>query len=126
MTPRPFEFEWTAKIGPITESGRGVLLPHVFKERHNIDEFHVRLPGWTLGVFPKQGEIRFDQTRTVSKLKEGHGALIWFRRMEKEIGTHDKNSAPPRCLWYGVGIWVGDDRIGFRLFENGRYEEGGI
>jgi hypothetical protein len=120
VAPYPFELEWTVKIGPLVEHGKGLLTRHLFAQLDLIDQFTVRLGAWSLIVEPKAGQIRLDSA--IAMKTDGPARLVWFRRMEKQIATRDPNAEAPRCLWYGVGLERGGKRIGFRLFEDGRHE----
>lgn len=83
-----------------------------------IDLFSATINGTQMIVLPKEGKIM----QNLRTLWEGaRGTLIWFRRMQMEFGR----GAPKRdCIFYGIGIETEEKRIGYRLYEDGRVEEG--
>ena len=121
--PRPFCPAWRLVIGPVSEQGSGLLPPRVSQQLGLIDQFSILVGDWKAIVLPKLGEIALD-SRLVKSIAKQEMRLLWFRRMEAEIGTHDKNSAAAECLWYGFGIEWADGRCGYRLYQDGRVEEG--
>lgn len=111
------EPSWSLQIGEQCLNGAGVL--GVRRPPDDlIDLFSVTMNGTQVIVLPKKGKI----VQNLKTLWDGaRGKLIWFRRMRIEFG----NGAPKRdCVCYGIGIQVGDKRIGYRLYVDGRLEEG--
>ena len=113
--PQPFLPAWRIEIGPHKEDGRGLMPARLFSQRALVDRFTVLLGTFCLTVCPKSGEIKADG-QTV--LKTEPGSLLWFRRMEQQIGSLDPNSAAAKCLFYGVGIQKADKRVGFRVYSD--------
>ena len=106
--PHPWQPAWRVKIGPLVESGVGILSPHVFKAKHLIEWFEVRIePAATvIQLDLLTGEIRFDgslQYRPPPVPAGTNFRLIWYRRMSKPMYTLDANDAAFSCLFYGVG-----------------------
>lgn len=128
-TPQPFLPSWTARIGPLTERGDGLLCSHVRLQRALIDEFIVYLGSFQITVLPKAGEIRFDSA--IRFKAESQCTLVWFRRMAMSYGTADRNTAAPECVCYGLGLEVAASvkvpypkQYGYRLFAGGRMMDG--
>lgn len=127
-----WEPEWRVHIGPVVEIGRGLLTPRIWKQRHLIDRFLVFLQPHNLviGVDLHTGAISFDQT-IVEHVRLPVGArarLIWYRRMQKEMGEYDANSAPFTCAHYGIG-WQAtvagrNIKVGYMIDAGGRVKEG--
>ena len=111
---------WEVERGRGIEYGKG-LLP---EPQDNVNFFKVCLGDSSVSVFPKAGYIALDGTIKLAAFP--NAKLIWFRRMEFGLSTHDVNHFRPDCLWYGVGLQSGDSRIGYRLFADGRIEQASI
>jgi hypothetical protein len=120
--PYPFLPNWTLKLAGIEHQGKGLLPPALQPLRDGIESFSVKLGSWSLTVLPLSGRILFD-SRIVHQEKDSElrcCSLLWYRRMEKQIATADKNTAADRCLWYGVGLKSPTGRTEYRLFEDGK------
>lgn len=112
-----FEPSWNLQIGEQQTRGMGLLHKPLWPSVDDFDLFSVTLNGTQLIVLPKEGKIM----QNLQTLWEGaKGKLIWFRRMQMEFG-----SGPVKrdCSCYGIGIENGE-RHGFRLYADGRVEEG--
>ncbi len=114
--PRPFLPHWRVKIGPLVLDGDGLLLPALSPQRGLVDVFTVFLGSWQITVKPQLGQVWAD-SRLVVQRKPAR--LFWCRRMAQEIGTHDRNTAAARCLYYMVGLEGPEGCAGFRIFEDG-------
>lgn len=122
--PHPFLPPWRVKIGPLQQTGRGLLEQPLGSQRELVDSFMVFLGDVTVDINPPSGQIHFGtQLMYQGELGKRH-RLVWNRRMEKAFGTRDPNTATFRCLWYGVGLEHDGGRHGYRLFEDGRLVEG--
>lgn len=118
-TPWPHEPLWACRLGPVAHEGKGLLAPALFPLRPGIDSFSVLLGTYAITVQPKLGRILFD-SRVM--LQTDPGELVWFRRMDYSLGTHDVNTGAAGCLFYGIGLESGGQRPGFKLFADGRAE----
>lgn len=118
--PRPFLPLWTAKRGPLTIEGRGLLsFP-----KEEVDELRVLCSGFQLTVIPKQGQIFADSSLAISA-PPGCG-LVWFRRMQIQLATKDRNTGLPQCAWYGLGLELNGRRVGYRISEDGSAKQADI
>ena len=123
--PKPFLPAWSCTIGPLNESGAGLLSPHVFKNRHAIDELNIHLGECVLRVFPRTACIMLD-SRVVFQGGPVTHELVWFRRMEQQIASWDVNTRAAQCLWYGVGLKWAEGQHGYRLHHDGRITQESI
>lgn len=120
-TPYPFEPAWEVDRGNGVERGKGTL-PMPWE---NVNHFRVLLGDSSVSVFPKAGYIALDNTIKLAALPQAK--LIWFRRMQALISTHDTNATlAPECLFYGIGLESEGKRVGYRLYADGRLLQGGI
>lgn len=120
-----FEPAWRATLGPLTETGKGLLGP-LSKQLELLDSFLLLLGTHTVNVKPKTGQIYFDSSLVLQLVHPG--TLIWARTMQKEMQAgQDKNSAPFDCAFYKVGL---EDKTGqkhgWRLYADGRMLKGGL
>lgn len=89
-----------------------------------MDDFQLLLGSMKVEVNPPAGQIYFD-TRLMWQGEAGtRHRLVWHRCMEKQLGTNDRNTTAFRCAWYGVGLSFEGGNHGWKLFEDGRLEEG--
>lgn len=111
-----FEPSWTLQIGEQTIEGSGVL-GNRRPSDDLIDLFTVTINGTQVVVLPKEGRIL---QNLVTVFQGAPGKLIWGRIMQLIFGDGPKRQ---NCVCYRIGI---DDgvRKGFRLFNDGRLEEG--
>ncbi len=112
-----FEPAWKASIGPLTESGKGLLAPHLKPQLDLIDSFVLLLGTHTVNVKPKEGKMWFDTRQVVQTI--GSGKLIWSRVMQKEFGPNS-NTAPFRLAYYSIGIERDGARYGVQIYPDGR------
>lgn len=110
-TPHPFEPPWILKIGPLVQSGKGLLPPEFHARRGAIEEFVLPCGGFTLSIFPVLGIIRMDSEPQFVGAPAVRYKLYWFRRMSMQLSTHDNNTAAPDCLWYGAGLTLNDEPV---------------
>lgn len=104
------------------ENGSGLLSRHLVPQKDLLDSFVLHLGFAKLLVQPRVGRIKLDGTTKFSTGEQGK--LVWFRRMQKSIATHDKTNDAAECLWYGVGLEHGGKRFGYRLYADGSLREG--
>ena len=123
-TAKPFLPGWKATVGPVVRNGEGTLSPDLHPMRDMLDEFKVFCGGFEISVKPKSGTIFADSQ--CMALVPTPCELVWFRRMSIEMGTHDKNTAAPECLWYGLGLKSGNDMVGYRIHHDGVAQWGGL
>ena len=113
-TPNPFEPLWEVKRGDVIERGKG-LLPG---SRDDIQHFQVLLGYYRIKVEPMAGTISLDSNVAMTLGRQSK--LLWFRRMQMMIATHDTNATmAPDCLWYGIGLEGSGQRVGYQLYEDG-------
>lgn len=112
---QPFLLKWRVKIGPLTETGEGLLSDGVWKQRALIDEFTVFMGSYTVTFKPKDGLVFTDGTISISHLP---GMFEWERDMFREIST-DSNSRSAQCKKYRGVIINKYGRFGYEFNENG-------
>lgn len=126
-SPSPFFPAWTVTIGPVTESGEGLLPSSVWNQSALIDSFLIHHPEVKIRILPKTGEIRHGSTTILRGSPKGR--LIWFRRMQRQYAEFDVNTGAAECLWYGAGLqWTiagRNVREWFKLLADGRIIPGG-
>jgi hypothetical protein len=89
------------------------------RQKDLLDYFAALMGSFTLTVKPQAGEIWAD---SLLVHKGAPAKLLWFRRMGQEVGSLDRNSSAPRCLFYGVGLDGAGGRVGYRIAEDGSAE----
>jgi hypothetical protein len=108
----------------VVRCGSGTIPTDMTPLRDVLDEFKVFCGGFEISVKPKAGTIFADSQ--CMALVAVPCKLVWFRRMSMELGTHDKNTAAPQCLWYGLGLQSGTEMVGYRIQEDGTAQWGGL
>lgn len=94
--------------------GKG-LVPISVKE--NAIGFTVRSGDTDVKLNLVEGTLSLGST---VKLMAPPGDLLWFRRMEIQMATEDKNdNCSPQCLFYGLGM---GDTCMAKIHEDGRVE----
>lgn len=78
-----------------------------------MDEFCVG----PIRIIPKTGQM-FLGSMEVCRL--GPSRLVWFRTMQLQMATQDRNHGRPDCLWYGAGLETSQGKTGYKVFEDGR------
>lgn len=122
--PHPFLPPWRVTIGPLHETGRGLLSPPIAAQVGLVDDFQLLLGTMKVEVNPPAAQIFFD-TRLMWQGEVGRKhRLVWHRCMEKQLGTRDKNTGAFRCVHYGIGLAFDGGSHGYKLFEDGRLVEG--
>jgi len=130
--PQSWSPHWRATIGPLIESGDGILSKHLFKNKHLIEIFEVyHKPGeLRIMIDLRDGSIFFNtQLRyRPSFPPDTKYRLIWYRRLSKEMFTLDKSTAAFDCLYYGIGWETEIDgrkiNCGYVLNGDGKITEG--
>jgi hypothetical protein len=118
-TPYPFEPLWRAYFGPFTEAGQG-LIPKAMKLV--VEHLDVYLPGLVVRASPADGTVTMGE---VSAISTQPGKLLWFRRMEMQIGTHDTNAdGKAQAQFYGLGIENDSGRHYVRILADGKVLDG--
>lgn len=127
-----WEPSWSVEIGPMIEKGAGLLSPNVWKQKELIELFEVWHEPERVairvdlrdGSFWFNGNLKFKP----SLPPDTQYRLIWFRRMEKEMYTLDKDTTGSRCLFYGIGWQATIDgkniKAGYLLHSDGKITEG--
>lgn len=117
--PYPFLPVWTARIGPLTERGNGLLSSQVRLQRALIDEFTIYPGTCQITVLPKLGEIYFDSQLSFKSVPGTQWLLLWSRTMSKAYGTWDANTAPAECEHYNIGLESSAGQVSYRLLADG-------
>ncbi len=110
--PYPFLPLWEVKRGELAERGSG-LLPG----NRDVQYFKVFPGQFVIEVQPLSGVIQIDGSTVASLDKPCK--LVWFRRMQFELGTRDENHYRPDCLWYGIGLDCDGSIVGYELYRDG-------
>ncbi len=112
--PLPFQPYWVAFRGGVRAEGRG-LLPG---PKDTVEKFVVHCGNYAITVEPKKGLVWLDSRLVMSEVP---GDLVWKRRMQFQMHTHDHNTKGlASCLCYIVGV----SGRGYKLFEDGRILQG--
>jgi hypothetical protein len=111
---------WTAKVGPLTESGSGLLPSHLFAVITSLDSFILLATNYSITVNPKLGKVFTDKTLSVST---SPGELVWCRSMRRDY-SDEPSSRPSYCVCYRIGIKTSSGRVGYRIYEDGRAVKG--
>ena len=86
--------------------------------RQSVDHFDVLLPQVTVRCSPGSGEIRLNGTTMVHCPA---GKLLWFRRMEMQLATHDTNiEGKAEPLFYGLGVRHPAGKSYVRIYPDGK------
>lgn len=127
---RPWLPAWSVTIGPLVESGKGILSPAMWKQRDLIEKFSVFVQpcSVTVHVDLKTGAISFNaQLQFKPEPSLSPFRLIWFRRMAQQLFTLDHNSAAPDCEYYGVGwqrtLMMRNEKVVYRIYGSGQIEK---
>lgn len=113
-TAYPFEPLWELEFSGIVRRGQGLLPRDVVLDIGSVKRFSTG----PITVLPGKGQIMAgSQILVLTDLPD----LVWFRRMSMDYGTHDPNTSAPDCLWYGVGLGRGSDKVGYRIMPDGRF-----
>lgn len=122
--PLPFSPIWKVSVGPLVQTGKGLLPRELSLARDSIDELRVFCSGFELAVKPRLGEIWADTSLAFKNA--GAHPLVWCREMTILLATQDKNTSPARCSCYKLGLQVGENKIGFRIRPDGTAHFGSL
>lgn len=124
LEPYPFLPQWQVKLGPIIRRGKGTLDSDLKPFADGIDELRVFCGGFELSIHPKTGQIFADSQQVASA--QSPCRLLWFRRMQQDINTKDRNTSAATCLWYGLGLECNGQKYGYRIRHDGVAEWGDL
>lgn len=113
-----FDPSWVLQMGEQQTKGIGLLHKTLWPLVDDFDLFTVTMNGTQLIVLPKEAKI-MQNLKTL--WHGGRGKLIWHRTMQLVMGDGAPKS---QCAHYGIGVQVGDRRIGYRLYPDGRVAQG--
>lgn len=130
--PLVWEPEWRVYIGPVIDTGHGLLSPRVWRQRHLIETFTVYIaPTHTTACVDLRTGLFLINGSTVQHMAVDpavHPRLIWYRRMRKEIAETDRSAAPFECAHYGLGwqatIAGRNIKVGYVIDSSGQLTEG--
>lgn len=133
ITPRPWAPHWRVEVGPVSQQGDGILLPHLWKQLELLDLFEVWVEPKHLRIKVNlhTGDIFFNNTlqHKAGLPPDVRPRLIWYRRMRKEMFTQDTTlEIPFECAFYAVGWQATVDghnvRCGYVIHSDGSVTEG--
>jgi hypothetical protein len=121
----PIQFEWIARYGDKSQTGRGLLSRDVKSKEDEIDEFKVAVGNLIAAAYPKRGELHLDHRMVYSCPCNQPHKLIWIWRMDLEISSGpEKNTGPPSCACHVIGLICAFNKFGIRFLRDGTVKPG--
>ena len=122
--PIPDQFEWRAKSGQLLETGRGLLSSTIKEKASELDEFKVAVGGLVAAAYPQLGELHLDHHPVYKCPCRKPHKLIWSWRMQLELSSGEKNTAPASFCCHVFGLECTENKFAVRFMRDGTVQSG--
>lgn len=124
--PIHIQFPWQAKVGEITETGRGLLSPSIKAKSGELVEFKVAVGNLIAAAYPKRGELHLDHHAVYRCPCRQPHKLIWKWQMSIELSSNprEKNTGAPSFGCHVIGLECAENKFAVRFMRDGTVKHG--